>query len=126
MNKILLLVEDDQILLKMYKHKFSNNGFIVKTATDGRQALQAVYDPLGEPDIVLLDVMIPELDGFEVLKKIKADSKSKDIPVILLTDLGGSFFDRQKGLEMGAADYMVKSEVTPTQIVEKVKATLKE
>jgi DNA-binding response OmpR family regulator len=126
MSKTVLLVEDDEILLKMYLHKFSSQGFIVKMATDGRKAMAAVADPLGAPDIVLLDVMIPEQDGFEVLRKIKADPKTKNIPVILLTDFGGSDFDRKRGLDLGATDYLLKSEVTPTEIVAKVKAILKE
>ena len=76
-----------------------------------------------KPTLVLLDIMMPKMNGFEVLKKIKADSSSKNIPVILLTNLGGED-DAKKGLEMGAVAYLIKSDYTPDEVIAKIKEIL--
>lgn len=94
------------------------------TAYDGQAGLDALAQASPKPNIILLDVMLPKVNGFEVLGKVKADPASKGIPVILLTNLGGGEEDRKKGMEMGAVDYLVKSDLTPAQIVEKVKALI--
>ncbi len=120
-QKTILLVEDDQILIRMYTRKFEKEGFKVLTAFDGQAGLDELSKASPKPSIILLDVMLPKLDGFQVLEKVKADAATKDIPVILLTNLGGAVEDREKGQKLGAADYLVKSDMTPAQIVEKVK-----
>lgn len=123
-NKVILIVEDDPILLKMYQKKFEKDGFKVEIAVDGQEAIDKVAT-LNPPSVILLDVMLPKVDGFEVLKKIKENPKMKDVPVILSTNLGGGAEDRQKGQDLGAVDYMIKSDFTPAQIVEKVKGYIK-
>lgn len=120
-QKTILLVEDDQILIRMYTRKFENEGFKVLTAFDGQEGLDVLGKSSPKPNIILLDVMLPKINGFELLEKIKADATTKNIPVILLTNLGGGQEDREKGKKLGAADYLVKSDLTPAQIVEKVK-----
>ena len=120
-QKTILLVEDDQILIKMYTRKFEKEGFEVLSAFDGQTGLDELAKAEPKPSVILLDVMLPKLDGFQVLEKVKADPATKDIPVILLTNLGGGQEDRQKGQKLGAVDYLVKSDLTPAQIVEKVK-----
>lgn len=123
-QKTILLVEDDQILVKMYTRKFEKEGFKVLSAFDGEGGLNVLTQASPKPNIILLDVMLPKFNGFELLEKIKADEASKNIPVILLTNLGGGEADRERGMKLGAVDYLVKSDMTPTQIVEKVKGVV--
>lgn len=118
----ILIVDDEPILRKMYQVKFQNNGFEVDSAGDGAE----VFDRLKEsrPDIILLDVMMPKMDGFEVLARLKANQDLKNIPVVLLTNLSASELDKGKGMELGALDYLVKDNFTPADIVQKVKSYL--
>jgi DNA-binding response OmpR family regulator len=106
----------------MYKTKFKVAGFEVFTADNGVTGLELVKKE--KPDIVMLDVMLPQLDGFSVLEQIKKDETTKDIPVIMLTNLGTDE-DKAKGARMGALDYLVKASLTPGQISEKIKQILK-
>ena len=123
--KTIFIVEDDPILIKMYTKKFEKDGFKVLQAVDGQEAVDKLQTLEPIPGAILLDVMLPKLDGFEVLKKIKENPKTKDIPVILSTNLGGGAQDKEKGQSLGAADFLVKSEFTPAQIVEKIKGYIK-
>lgn len=120
MSKI-LLVEDDAMLLEMYTLKFKEGGFEIVTATDGEAGL--ALSKTENPDIILLDIMMPKMDGFAVLAEIKKDSKTASIPVLLLSNLGQKS-DIEKGKELGADDYVVKASLTPAQVVEKVKSYL--
>jgi DNA-binding response OmpR family regulator len=117
-----LIVEDEKMLAEMYATKFSMEGFEPVTANDGVDGL-AQAKAL-KPDIILLDIIMPKLDGFAVLKEIREDVSLKDIPVILLTNLGQDE-DIKRGQGMGAADYFVKANHTPAEVVQKVKDTLK-
>lgn len=121
MDKRILIVEDDSVLLQMYAKKFTKDGFEVIEAVDGIEALDKLEHTDPKPKAILLDIMLPRLDGFEVLKKIKADEKTRDIPVFLSTNLGGGAQDREKGIQLGAVDYLIKSDFTPAEIVGKVK-----
>lgn len=121
-TKTILLVEDDTIISSMYKAKFEDDGFKVLTAQDGASGLELIKKE--KPDIVMLDVIIPGLDGFSVLEEVKKDAATKDIIVIMLTNLGTED-DRAKGHKMGAADYLVKASLTPAQVSEKIKEFLK-
>lgn len=113
------LVEDDQMLSDMYKLKFQKAGFDIVSAADGAAGLEMVKKE--KPDILLLDIIMPKLDGFQVLTEIrKTDSK---LPVVLLTNLGQEE-DVVKGRNLGATDYFVKSNFTPDAIVEKVRSIL--
>ena len=124
-QKVILLVEDDQILVKMYTRKFEKEGFKVLSAYDGQEGLTTLQAASSKPNIILLDVMLPKLNGFQLLEKIKQDPSVKEIPVVLLTNLGGAQEDRERGKALGAVDYLVKSDMTPAQIVEKVKGIVK-
>ena len=117
----ILLVEDDTFLANIYKTKFEMEGFKVTHADNG----EAGYDGAGKyhPDIILLDILLPKLDGFSVLKKLKEDEDVKDIPVILLTNLGQKD-DVEKGLELGAVDYLIKAHFKPSETVAKVSKIL--
>lgn len=115
------LVEDDEFLVGIYQKKFEMEGFKVSIATNGERALADIKKK--KPDIVLLDVLLPKLDGFAVLEKLKAEGSTKDIPVVLLTNLGQKD-DVDKGLRAGAVDYLIKAHFKPSEIVDKVKKVL--
>jgi len=122
-NKIKVLIADDEeILRRMYLTKFKNEGFEAYGACNGEEVVEMAKKI--KPDIILLDIIMPLADGFSALKKIKEDNSLKNIPVILLTNLAQDG-DIQTGLKMGAADYLVKTESTPNQVVEKIRKILK-
>jgi len=97
-------------------------GFKVSTAENGEAGLNDAIKK--KPDIILLDILLPKMDGFAVLEKLQADPSAKSIPVILLTNLGQKD-DVQKGLEMGAKDYLIKAHFKPSEVVAKVRSILK-
>jgi CheY-like chemotaxis protein len=121
MSKI-LLVDDDALLVRMYQKKLENDGFTVATASDGVEAL----DKLGEfkPDLMLLDIMMPKMNGLQVLEKMKNDGISKNTPVIVLTNVGANDEDVERGLELGAVSYLVKAGNRPKAVVSKIKEVL--
>ncbi len=117
----ILIVEDDLFLLGMYATKFELEKLKVFSAEDGEKGLRIAKKEL--PDIILLDIMLPGIDGFEVLKKLKSDDKTKNIPVILLTNLSQKS-EVEKGLNLGATDYLIKAHFMPAEVVEKIKKIL--
>lgn len=119
-KKVILLVEDDSFLSDMYTTKFTESGYDIKPAMDGQQGLDILTGGL-RPDIVLLDIVMPKMDGIELLTAIKKDEKLKNIPVVLLTNLGQET-DIQKGMELGALDYLVKAHFTPSEVVKRVES----
>ena len=102
-----VVVEDDQIIVTLLEHMLSRRGFVVRIALDGRQASDLMETLTTPPDLVLLDVMLPRIDGFAVLRRLRAEPRTQQLPVIIL-----SSFDRHedvaRGLELGANDYIVK------------------
>src|SRR3989344_8990106 len=118
----ILIIEDDQFLRDLMERKLVKEGFIVETAIEGESGLQKIKK--WRPDLVLLDIILPGLDGFSILVKVKEDASVANIPVILLTNLGQRD-DVEKGLKLGAVGYLVKAHFTPGDIVEKVKSVLK-
>ncbi|MEK7623554.1 MAG: response regulator [Patescibacteria group bacterium] len=116
-----LIVEDDEFLANIYKTKFEMEGFKVSLSDNGESALVDIKKKL--PQIVLLDILLPKLDGFAVLEQLKKDETTKSIPVILLTNLGQKD-DVDKGLSLGAVDYLIKAHFKPSETVEKVKKVL--
>lgn len=120
-TKNILIVEDDPFISDMYASKLRAEDFNVLVAENGKVALDAMKT--FSPHIILLDVVMPHLDGFEMLKLLKKDEKTADIPVILLTNLGQKD-DVEQGLALGASDYIVKAHFTPTEVIEKVKESV--
>ncbi len=116
------IVEDEPFLASMYTTKFELEGFEVLRAGDGGEGLKLIKE--AKPDIVLLDVVMPKMDGFEVLTTLRGEAETAKLPVILLTNLGQSS-DIEKGLALGANDYIIKANYTPAQVVAKVKEHLK-
>ncbi len=121
-KKTILLVEDDTMISTMYKTKFEQAKFEVLMADNGADGLELALN--NKPDLILLDIIMPQLDGFAVLERLKMSSKTKNIPVILLTNLGTEE-DIQKGQELGAKDYLVKANLTPAEVLDKVKKEFK-
>ena len=119
--KKILIIEDDPFLSEMYAAKFNQNDFQTEVATDGKSGLDKIK--ADRPDLVLLDIVLPKMDGFEILKAIKMDPKFKDIPIVLLTNLGQKS-EVEKGLSLGADEYIIKAHFTPTAVVAKIKEIL--
>jgi len=117
----ILLVEDDSFLLSMYATKFETEDFKVVTAEDGEKAVRVALKEL--PSIILLDIILPKQNGFEVLRQLKADKATAGIPVILLTNLSQKD-EIDQGLKMGAVDYLIKAHFMPSEVVEKIKKVL--
>ncbi len=120
-KKKIMIVEDDSFVMDIYQTKLSREGFEVIEAVNGTEAIKKMR--AGEPDLVLLDIVMPYMNGLEILKKIKEDKDLKKLPVILLTNLSQKE-DIQEGLALGAADYLIKSHFTPTEVMEKVRKQL--
>ena len=119
---LVLIVEDEKMLAEMYATKFAMENFTAETANDGIAGLEAAKRL--HPDMILLDIIMPKMDGFAVLKELRKDPTLKDTPVILLTNLGQDE-DVKKGKELEATDYFVKANHTPAEVVVKVKQVLK-
>lgn len=117
----ILLVEDDKMLADMYVTKFSKEGIKIMRADDGAAGLELAKKE--KPDLILLDIIMPKLDGFAVLKELKKDPGMGNTHILLLTNLGQSE-DVEKGKQLGADDYFIKANHTPAEIVEKVKYLL--
>jgi two-component system phosphate regulon response regulator PhoB len=117
----ILIVEDDPDILKLLAHNFRTDGYEVRTCETGREAIDTVRQRL--PDLVLLDLMIPEVDGLEVCRELKRNPATRHIPVIMLTAKGEEV-DRIVGLELGADDYVVKP-FSPRELMLRVRAVLR-
>ncbi len=121
-NKI-LIVEDYSTLRTLLAKKLSKEGFMVEEAPDGETAVEKI--PNFKPDIILLDIMMPGIDGYEVLKQVRhnSDSQISGIPVIMLSNLGDDD-DINKAMVLGADDYLVKSNITIDNVIEKMRIYL--
>lgn len=120
MTKI-AIIEDDPVIRQMYHMKFESDGFEVKTAENGKEGVSLVEQ--FSPDIVLLDVSMPVMPGDEALMEIRAHDWGKDVPVMILTNLGKE--EAPKTLEpLGIHSYIVKADFTPRQVVDRVKKAL--
>lgn len=116
--KKIMIVEDDELIRNMYKTKLEADGYTVVVVDNGGDAIPTAKAE--KPDLVLLDVILPQLDGFTVLEELKSMTETKDTPVIMLTNLGTEE-DIEKGNKMGAVDYIVKANFTPAQVSEQIK-----
>lgn len=116
-----LVIDDDPLLLRMLEHRLSVNNFKVETAADGGEGLRAVGEV--RPDVIVLDAMMPVLNGFEVLRGLKEHPEMKSIPVLMLTARKKEN-DVLQGLSLGAADYLVKP-FAPEELVSRIRRVLK-
>jgi CheY-like chemotaxis protein len=117
----ILIVEDDPLMSRMYQKIFKFEGYDVEMAGNGEEGLEKVKT--AKPTLILLDIMMPKMNGLEVLGKLKGDEALKSIPVVMLTNLAGQS-DAEKALAMGAIKYIVKSEYEPKQVTNMVKEIL--
>lgn len=120
--KQILLVEDDPFLVDIYTTKLQEAGFEVDSALDGQKCLDILKEKT--PDLLLLDIVLPHTDGWEVLRKIKSDDKFKGLKVIILSNLGQKK-EVEKGRDLGAFKYLIKAHHTPSEVVEEIKKILK-
>ena len=120
-KKQILVVEDDQFLRGLMVKKLESEDFDVMQAVDGESGLRLAREK--KPDLILLDLVLPGIDGFEVLKQLKADSDTADMQVVVLSNLGQKD-DIDRALSLGAKDFLIKAHFTPGDIVEKVKVLL--
>lgn len=118
-KKKILIIEDEPMLVEMYKEKLKMEGFRVATVMDGKRALGRIKEGA---DLILLDILMPGLNGFEILRRIKEDKNMSKIPVLVLTNIGSASVDKDKdmALSLGAKDYLVKALNTPDQVVKKI------
>lgn len=120
MTKI-AIIEDDAVISQMYRMKFEADGFTVEVAGNGRDGVQLVKE--FQPDLILLDMQMPVMDGSEALAAIRGEDWGKAVPVIVLTNLGEE--EAPKNLRsLGIHSYIVKADLTPRQVAERVKAAL--
>ncbi len=116
--KKILFIEDDPDQLLIYESKFSLEGFLMITATEGGRGIELARRE--EPGLILLDLLLRNENGLDILEKLKQDPKTKDIPVIVFTNFDTQE-SKQQAKELGALEYIVKTQVTPGEIVSKVK-----
>lgn len=122
MAKKILIVEDDNFLRELITQKLITEGYELLEAIDGEEGLKKIKEE--KPDLVILDLILPGIDGYEVLYQIKKEPATAEIPVIILSNLGQKE-DVEKGLKLGAVDFLIKAHFTPGEIIEKVKNILK-
>lgn len=118
MNKKILLIEDEDFIREIYKEELESSGFSVDAFPTGQQGIDAFRENIY--DMVVLDIILPDMNGLHILKQIKNDGVKKDTPVLLLTNLDQDIIIKQ-GMELGAAGYLQKVANTPDMIVDKIK-----
>lgn len=120
MPESVLIVDDDPVIRRMLQLSFESEGFDVSTANDGVEGLEAMRN--GKPDVVVLDIMMPRLDGMKVMREVVSDDDLRNTPVILLSAKATSL-DIELGLKAGAADYLTKP-IDPIELVERIRSIL--
>ena len=118
----ILLIEDDKFISDLYKDGLEWAGLKMITAYDGKEGMEKIKSE--NPDLILLDLVLPTMNGFEILEKIKRDDKFKNIPIIILSNLSEKE-DVKKAMELGADDYLVKVKFSIKEVIAKVKFNLK-
>ena len=121
--KTILFIEDESALQKTFGEIIAQDGYQMISALDGETGLRVAKEK--KPDLILLDLILPKIHGFDVLKKLKEENETRDIPVIVLTNLEG-LEDVEKALKLGATTYLVKANYSLEEILEKIKKALGE
>lgn len=117
----ILIIEDEPGFRKIYRDFLSSEGYTIQEADDGQKGLQMIKSV--KPDLVLLDIVLPQISGFDILKAVRADTATKDLPVIIFSVLGERDTVR-KGLELGANDFAVKGFYSPGEMLSKIRGLL--
>lgn len=120
-GKTILVVEDDDFIRDLFVTKLSSLGYKVEVAKDGRDALTKIKT--AKPALVLLDLVLPKMDGFEVLSHVREDEAASAIPIVVLSNLGEPK-DITKAKDLGARDYIIKANYTPSEIASKIEGLI--
>jgi len=120
-KKYILVIEDDKFYCNIFQTKFTQAGYDILVAFNGNLGIQAAAKR--KPDLILLDLIMPEKDGFETLKELKADPTMKEVPIVVLSNLG-QVDDIEKAKALGANDYIVKANISLQGVIEKVQQYL--
>jgi CheY-like chemotaxis protein len=123
MPKKILLVEDEEILLNLLEKKLIQEGYEVLIAKDGEEGLKKLKEMTPKPDLILLDIIMPKMGGFEVMEEMQKDPQLKEIPVIVISN-SGQPVELDKAKKLGAKDWLIKTEFDPKEVLEKVKKQL--
>ena len=123
MPKKILIIEDEELLSNLLKNKLSELGYDVSVALNGLQGLQAIKEIV--PDLILLDLVMPKMDGFEVMRKMQEDASISGIPVIIVSN-SGQPVEIDKAKKLGAKDWLIKTEFDPQEVIDKVRKQLEE
>jgi len=118
MAKKILLIEDEEIMIGLLQKKLTNEGYEVSVARDGEEGLKAMREV--RPDLVLLDIIMPKMGGFEVMEEMNKDKELKKIPVIVISN-SGQPVELDKAQKLGAKDWLIKTEFDPQEVIDKVK-----
>jgi DNA-binding response OmpR family regulator len=121
MKKKIVLIEDDQILLKALNMELLKQGYEILSSIDGQNGLALVKKEM--PDLIILDLVLPKMHGFNVLEMLKVDANTRKIPVIILSNLG-QIDDVKKGIKLGAEDYYIKASTDLSDLSKKIKKLL--
>jgi len=122
MPRKILIIEDDKFLRELITRKLVNEGYQPIEATNGEEGVRTAKSE--KPDLILLDLILPGIDGFEALARIRKDQETANLPVIILSNLGQKE-DIERGLKLGATDYLIKAHFSPGEIIEKIASILK-
>lgn len=123
MKEKILLVEDEKIMIDLLKKKLLQEGYEVFVAEDGEEGLKKMREMDPKPDLILLDIIMPKLGGFEVMEEMQKDKNLKKIPVIVISN-SGQPVELDKARKLGAKDWLIKTEFDPKEVIEKVKRQL--
>ena len=120
MAKRILLVEDEDLLIEVLEKRLLKEGYEVVIARDGEEGLSKMREMDPKPDLILLDIIMPKKDGYEVMEEMKKDENLKNIPVMVISN-SGQPVELDKAKELGAKDWIIKTDFNPDEVVEKVK-----
>jgi len=123
MSATILIIEDDYFIRELYERQLNKRGYTVVSAADGAEGLVKAAEV--NPNLILLDIMLPKLNGLDLLGTLKAKPETQNIPVVLLTNLGQESVIKE-GFKLGAKGYLIKSAYTPEQIINEVESFLSE
>lgn len=120
-GKKIIIADDDKTLVSMYRDRLEHEGYVVFDCANGEELLKQVGAI--KPDLIMLDLIMPRLNGYDTLLSLKSDPVTKDIPLVILTTLINDF-NRGKAIDAGATEYLIKSEVTPKEVIATIRDIL--
>lgn len=118
----ILLIEDDSLIVKIYTTRLKADGYEIVSAEDGEKGLEVAQQE--KPDLILLDVMMPKIDGFTVIQTLRADEQFKNTPIIMYSNLAQEA-ESKRAIEVGATEFITKANISPTELVNKIKSYVK-